>query len=290
MESWPDDRYDAESSPDVLLTDGADEIAIEIKQLTDGESFHTHGGALQSLYEGLAPDSARSYMLFPPPSIRLPLDRTLVKQIRPRIASAATELRVGKAVEVPIPRRATVRFLGQSDVGFVKCFHARSDDVRAVSREVTGSYLLEDSGGPDHQFLSEERRLSFYQALTRACRDSERGERAEVEWFEEWELRRGEDSDKGEGGVLVFAAVGVFLESAAIESVDKAIRSAKKKFEAKKWARRQAVALHAGEQQQELSPALFGSAIARLEAADVQPLDSVFLVSGTHVRSFNFTR
>ena len=37
MESWPDDRYDAESSPDVLLTDGADEVAIEINTEPFGE-------------------------------------------------------------------------------------------------------------------------------------------------------------------------------------------------------------------------------------------------------------
>ena len=169
------------------------------------------------------------------------------------------------------------------------CLHPRSDDVQAVSPEVTGVYLLEDDG-PDHQFLSGERRSSFHQAIRQACEKSNQCERAEVEWFEEWKLIRTEDSVEGEGGVIVVATVGAFIEAAAIESVDKEICSAKKKFEAKTWAVVSAVALHAGEQQHELSFALFESAIARLEAADVQPIDAVFLVGGARVRQFNFTK
>lgn len=79
------------------------------------------------------------------------------------------------------------------------------------------------------------------------------------------------------------------LESAAIESVNKALRSAREKFEAKRWAARTAVALHAGEQQHQLSPASFETAIAGLKAASVEPLNLVFFVKGEHVRQFDST-
>lgn len=289
VESWLDDEYPSEPSPDVVLSDGTDDIAIEFKQLTDGTSFHTYDWAQRSLYERLAPDSTRVFTLLPPPSIRLPLDPGLVEQIRSRIAVAATDLQVGGSATVLIRRRATVRFLQQSHDGLVICLHARSDDVRAVSPQVSGLYLVEDDG-PDHQFLSGERRLEFHRALSQACEESKHSEQAEVEWFEEWELRRDEDSVEGGGGVLVIAVVAEFLEAAAIESVKRELGRAKKKFEGRKWAGRSAVALHAGEQQHTLSPALFQATISGLEPADVQLLDSLFLVSRNRVGQFNFPR
>ena len=286
VKDWLDDQHQNERSPDALLTDGADVIAIEIKQLTDGDTFHTYDSAQQSLFRRLGPDTIRSYVLLPPQSIRLPLKSKWVKMIEYQIAKAAQELGVGETVELLIPRRATLRFLRQSDAGLIFCHHARGEDVLVVSSGVRGLFFLEDGGEPGHQFLSEESRAAFQKASKRACEDSERDGQADIEWCEEWGLRRVEDSAKGQGGVQVMAAVAGFLESAAIESVDKAIREAKKKFEAKKWAGRTAVALHAGEQQHELTPALFENAIARLEAADLHPLDLVFLVNGEQVRSW----
>jgi hypothetical protein len=289
VKDWFDDRHNNESSPDPLLTNGTDDLAIEIKQLTDGKCFDKHDRAQQSLYRRLAPDAVGHYALLPPPSLRLPLDRSLLKKLKPQVAIAATDLQPGGSAIVLVPRQATLRLVGPSQVGLVMCLHPRGDEVRAVSPDVTGFYFLED-GGPDHQFLSEECRLSFHQALKRACEESKRSGQAEVEWFEEWKLTRTEDSAEGAGGMLVVAAVGDFPEAAVIESVDKAICGARKKFKAQKWAGRSAAALHAGEQQHELSPALFRSALERLNPADVKPLDIVFFVSGEDVRQFNFLR
>ena len=187
---------------------------------------------------------------------------------------------------LPIPRRGTVRFYGQANVRHVDCEHAQSDEISAVFPEVNGLFILEDDGEPDHQFLTEASRSAFRRALKQACEDSKLDGRAAIKWCEEWTLLRDQDPTEGEGGVLVIAAVADFLESAAIESVDKEIRAARKKFTAKTWAGLTAVALHAGEQQHELTPALFENAIARLEAADLHPLDLVFLVNGEQVRSW----
>ena len=287
--AWLDAQHDNEPNPDVLVSDGRECVAIEIKQLTDGDNFQTHGEVLLSLSRKLAPDSTRSYALVPPPLTRLPLKRGWVKRIKSAIATGARELQVGEAVDIPILRRATVKFFPRSDVGAVLCQHTGGDEVRGVSPKVKGLFLLEDYGEPDHQFLSEERRTAFQRKLSQACRTSKRDGQAEVEWYEEWTLWRDEDSVDGKGGVLVITAVADFLESAAIRSLKKAIQAARQKFATKKWAGRTAVALHAGEQQHVLSLDFFATAIAGLQAADVQPLDSAFLVTGTHVRQFNFT-
>ena len=287
MKRWLDDRHDQERNPDVLLTDGTDDIAIEIKQLTDGDIFHNYKWDQHSLYRRLAPDPVGNYILLPPPSIGFRLDSSLLGKLKSQVAIAATGLRPGGFGIVLVPRRATVRLFTPSDTGFVTCLHAQSDDVRAVSPGVAGGYLLEDDG-PNHQFLTEQRRLSFHAKLKQACKKAKQRDRVEVEWFEEWKLIRTEDSVEGRGGVMVLSVVGGFLEAAAFESVDTAICGARKKFKARKWARRSAVALHAGEQQHELSFALFESEIANLEAADVQPIDVVFLVDAARVRQFNF--
>lgn len=282
---WLDDRHVDEPSPDVLLTDGTRTLAVEVKQLTDGEAFDGYDRAQQSLYERLAPNATGVYTLIPPPLVTLPLSPTLVSQMKTRIATAAIRLQVGGSAKVSVPREATLRFVSQSDVGVVLCQHPQSDEVRAVSPEVAGVYFLEDDG-PPHQFLSDESRLSFCRAVMRASTESMRAGRATVSWFEEWDLLRHEDAVEGEGGVIVTAVVTDFLESAAMESVATAISAAKKKFKAKQWAARSAVALHAGEQQHQVSLTFYVDAITGLKAADVQPVQSVFLVGRTYVREF----
>ena len=136
-----------------------------------------------------------------------------------------------------------------------------------------------DDDGPPHQFLSHKSRLSFHRALKRASVESTRAGKAAVSWLEEWNLLRHEDA--AGGGVSVTAVVTDFLESAARESVTKSISAARKKFEAKQWAAHLAVALHADEQQREVPLSFYADAITDLKAADLQPLQSVFLVGAT---------
>ena len=291
MQCWLDDPHQDKPSPDVLLANGSDSITLEIKQLTDGDTFRKYEEAQQSLYESLAPNRDRSFELLPPPSIRLPITRSLLRKIRPRIATAATGLAVGASTMVSVPRQATVRYYPRPDgAGFIHCSHASSDEFLAVSPGVSGAFFVEEGDGPDHQFLTEECRSAFRRKLKQACRLSQRSGQAELRWSEEWELRRGVDPVAGEGGVHVAAIAADFMESAAIQSVKKEIAAAKEKFATKEWAGCAAVALHAGEQQHQLSPSLFADAVATLEPADVEPLVLVFLVSGDAVREFTPSR
>ena len=79
-----------------------------------------------------------------------------------------------------------------------------------------------------------------------------------------------------------------FLENAAIESVDTAIEHARRKFSKREWAKRTALALHAGERQRGVPLVLIEAVVDRLGAADVRPLDSVFLLSSQGIRCFEF--
>ena len=79
------------------------------------------------------------------------------------------------------------------------------------------------------------------------------------------------------------AIVFDFLESAAKESVNKAIGDAKRKFESRGWANHAVVALHAGEQQFELSLPTIKETISGMTAEEIRPIDLIFLVEDKHV-------
>ncbi len=55
-DTWLDFGRDAERSPDVLLSDGVNKIAMEITQLTAGQRFEDHDITEYSLHRKLAPD------------------------------------------------------------------------------------------------------------------------------------------------------------------------------------------------------------------------------------------
>ena len=286
VQSWLDESCDSGPSPDALLSDGSEQVALEIKQLTDGSPFHEYGVASYSLYKGLHPNqhNQRQLVLYPPLSIRIPLDQKLVKLLRRRIADANREIPVGASRIVKIPRRGTVEFIRPSDRGFIACRHVKREYLQAPSAMVEGIYFLRDTESFDHQFLTDECRTRFQLELVRACAMSRIIGEATIEWSEEWRLERLADVAEGQGGVSVIAFTAGFLESAAIESVNCAISKAKSKFQIGLNYSRIAVALHAKEQQSEVPLSCFESAIAALTATDVHPVDLLYLVCGNQVQ------
>ena len=152
---------------------------------------------------------------------------------------------------------------------------------------VDGLYFLHDDGGPRHKFITEGCRTAFFRKLEEVCAEiRQKGQDAhsDIQWTEEWELRKIRDIPNDTGGVLVVGMAADFLESAAIESLKKEIEKGKHKFEKRRWARRSAIALHAGKQQREVPPSYFYDALTELERTVVHPLDLVFLVSEGQVR------
>ena len=288
MDEWLDDLNDSEPTPDVVLTNGVDCIAVEIKQLTDGEIFHRSNRIYKSLCKRLAPESGGEFALFTP-TIRSGLDPKLISQLRNNIADVSPHLETGQTTVISFSRQATIEYCGEANVGYVICSHTHGEFMPIYLQGVSGTYFLNDDG-PNHNFITHACREAFQRRLKHACEKSLRDGPSQVEWAEEWGLKKLRDLPKHESEVSVegwFTAD--FLESAAIESITKEIEKGKRKFEG--WTRggRLAVALHAGEQQREVSPCYFYDALTKLERTDVHPLDLVFLVSKDQVYPFEFT-
>ena len=224
---WLDQGSDTERSPDVRLSDGTDEIALEITRLTAGRRFDEYDYAQYSLYRRLAPGGAGNFTLFPPPLLELPLDKKVEHSLKAPIKAATEHLGVRGWGTVLVPRKATVSYIHPRNDLPMFCLHAESDHFDGFSNEVEGAFQLQDGGTPPHQFLTEECRRSFHDALLRACLVSKRSGHAPIEWYEEWRIYRSEDARDGEGGVMVSAFAADWVESAAIESVDKALAHAK---------------------------------------------------------------
>lgn len=281
---WLDSGRDSERSPDVRLCEETDSIAMEITRLTAGKRFDEYDYAQSSLYRRLAPTGAGNFTLFPPPLLELPLDGKLMRSLKAPIRAASKSLAVREWGIVLVPREATVRYIHPRNDVPMFCLHAAGDHFDGFSNGIEGAFQLQDGGTPPHQFLTEKCRRSFHDALLRACLESKRNGQAPIEWREEWKIYRGEDAKDGRSGVVVSAFVSDWVESAAIESVDKALGHAKEKFEAKPWGSRAAVALDASEVRGHISPEAFAWAIEELETDQVGPIDVVFLVVGESIR------
>ena len=280
---WLDDESPSMRSPDVLLSDGTSTMALEIKQLTDGEEFQSYSDAHRSLSGSLTPPTGGRFYLIPPLGTHLPLDRELAQRLRPRVAAAAEELVIGGSAPIPVERKAELRHVGEGD-GFITCEHLGTE-VRSLSAVVPGNFYLVDGGGPSHKFVTEGRRRAFRRAIHRACEASMRDGTAELEWCEEWELRRVEDSSDGRSGVSVIAVASDDPLAAAVEAVSKAVDATKPKFK-QQWAERAALALHAGQIGGFLTMDDFENALGALDAAAVRPIDVIFLVGDGDIREF----
>ncbi len=282
-DEWLDDTDNSEPTPDAVLTNGLEYIAVEIKQLTDGETFHTNNWKYISLCKQLAPDSGGEFLLCTPPIINSGLDRKLISQLRNNIADAAPRLETGQSTVISFSRQATIEFCGEANVGYICCTHAHGEFMPIDIQGVSGTYFLKDDG-PRHKFITPACREAFELSLKHACEKSLRIGRSQVEWAEEWELKKLRDLPNNESTVSVPSFVNAdFLEGAAIESVTREIEKGKRKF--KGWTRggRLAVALHAGEQQRQVSPSCFNSALTMIDPTVLHPLDMVFLVSKEQV-------
>ncbi len=289
VKKWNDDLENGVPSFDLRLTDGLEDVLVEVTRLTDGPEFSGHDENVESLFRSLAPDPERSYCLFLPPPFLVRLDRRQARQLKRSIKCAAIELRVGDKVPVPIARRGTLKLIGEAVPGYIACHHGDNWLLDEFSSEASGVYFLYDDWRFDHQFLTAECQAEYRRRLVKACLQSREKGPIEVEWQEEWELQRLRDPAKGEGGVLVISFVADFIESAAIQSVHQGLEHGKEKLQMGRDEAKAAIALHAGEHQHTLSLKQYEDAITSLSATDVWPLDKVFLLDGDRVhRCFNY--
>lgn len=285
-----DEEHPSEPSPDVLLTNGSQEIVLEIKQLTDGDFLDRRRVAELYLQRALAPKTGGVFRLHPAPGMVLPFAKETVEHLKDVVPGIACELEIGKSAPVPVERHAVVRCIDKDSGSFVSCAHVRTGTVvRSLNGDVGGTYYLDDAGQPEHEFITEERRTAFRGVLRTACEDAAVGDPAELDWEEAWELTKLRTTEEGEGVVSIFGVAIADPEVAAVEAVEKAIAAAKRAFSAQDWEPMSAAALHAGEIGWVLDRSEFERALSVLTPADVCPLDIVFLVDEDGVREFLFS-
>ena len=284
-----DDEHPSGPSPDVLLASDAGEIAVEIKRLTDGEVFDRHDVATRSLQRSLAPKTGGRFRLHPSRGVHLPVDKDLERRLRRIVPEIAAGLSVGESTGIPVRRQALVRCVEAKQGHFVSCWHHQTgDEVRRLSGDVDGTFYLDDADQPEHQFFSEECRLTFREVLRDACAASSLSGSSAVEWGEEWRLERVGDAPDGGSGVSLVRVAVDDPDAAAVGAVSKAVDDAKAKFVQADWAPLSAVALHVGERGWVLRWENYERAVSDLTAADVNPLDVVFLVADDCVRQFDY--
>ncbi len=278
-----DDEYPSEPSPDMLLSNGVDEIAVEIKRLTDGEYLTAFFTKLHWLQDRLAAGVDGRFWLIPQRGVEFPLSGELVSRLIDIVPGIAASLAVGESAPVPVAQRHAVLHRLRDDGSAIHCSHG------AIAVDAEGVFYLDDDDLPQHRPVTDRSERAFHAELRRASAAARLHDRAEASWCEEWELRKVADGrDGGAGGVAILKGAVGDVRDAAAEAVRKAVMDARNKFSGRKWAPGAAVALHVGEAGWVLDAEAFDDAVSDFPASDVGLLDVVFVVAADHVHAFRF--
>lgn len=236
-----DEQFPETPSPEVIVSNGEATAAVEVKGLHGDSEYLAYSESLTSLARSLAPPGGGHFVLNPAPGVFLPLDLRTRRVLRREIERVAPALGPGDQGVVRIPRSGTISVGRETGAAIATCMHNSAGGLLAQIESAmgAGSLLLVDEA-PDHRdlvehsFITEEARSSFVESVLRAWRKRLAEGSAEAEWFEEWQLFRGED---GEGSVDVIATTRARNVSGANqEAVDLVLDSAVRKFEQRRWA------------------------------------------------------
>lgn len=233
-----DDQFQADASPEALISNGSKTAAVEVKRLMGDAEFQTYLQSSFSLERYLAPSSGGCYTLNPALDFRLPMELRFRRHVKKEIERVAATLAPGQSGAIHIPRKAHVTLANDSMPGFIYCCHNSTGlIVREVSTRLAGAFWLVDEGQWEHSFVTLEAKAAFHNALVASCQATLKGDDGSVSWVEEWELIRGEEDGSSESGVWLIAVTKArsVLGSVA-ENVDIMLEKAKRKFETMHWA------------------------------------------------------
>lgn len=189
-----DETHRSEASPEVLVSNGSTTAAIEVKRLIGDDEYLTYLESMFSLEKYLAPSCGGYYVLNPALDFRLPMEPPFRRYVRREIERVAPSLAREQAGAIRIPRQAVLSLSRSSGPGFVYCCHNSTGQiVQDVSSRITGAFFLVDDHLWEHEFVTDEARSAFQNALVAACEKRAQGDLALFNWMEEWELTRGSD-------------------------------------------------------------------------------------------------
>ena len=284
-DSYPDELYPGESTPEVIATNGSVTAAIEVKRLTGDSIYQAYVESLLSNQRFLVPSCGGYYTLNPPIDFRLPMDINLRRHVKREIERLALTLRPGGAGAVRVPREGRISLVSESGPPNIFCTHGgpHSEVMQPLLARIDGKFMLVDEG-LEHSFFSDEGRSAFYDAVAAACERRLKGDASPFGWYEEWELTRLEDEKGDEGdkdGVWIIAVTEARdMKESVAECVYAMLKNALRKFAERRWADLHVVVLD----RLTYAPERFvAEAMAALEPDEVRDVNFVLLVDGDSV-------
>jgi hypothetical protein len=268
-----EDQHRQERSPEVLISNGEIEAAVEVKALIGSEADQMNLASIRSLDRYLKPSCGGHYHLFPCVDFRTPLDMGFAKRLKAEIDRVAPRLRIGEVGPIRIPRRGRLRCYADRKQSHFYCSHNYRFGA-CLPTDLHGIFWLMDDGEWEHKFLTDRARDDFARALVSACERIRSGGETILAWDEEWELLpTGSDRD----GVWICAATDAQdVPSVAVQALGRAVRDGMQKFATRRWAELHVLVI---DNRGVLLPAGMAEAIAtRLEPADQQVLDLLLLI------------
>jgi hypothetical protein len=232
-----DDTHQSDPSPEALVSNGSKTAAIEVKRLIGDDEYLTYIESMFSLEKYLTPSCGGHYSLGTALDFRLPMEPRFRRHVKKEVERVAPTLAPEQTGAIRIPRQAHVSLIKDSGPGYIYCCHTSTGHfVQEVSSRLAGVFLLVDDGQWEHEFVTEEAKKAFQEALVAACEIRLQGDLAPFAWTEEWPLTRG--SDEGtQSGVWLIAVTGArSVQGSVAEAVDIMLEKAKQKFEERRWA------------------------------------------------------
>jgi len=241
VESYPDELYPTEPTPEVIVTNGNVKAAIEVKRLTGDSIYQAYKESLLSNQTHLTPSCGGYYTLSPPIDFRLPMNINTRKQVKQEIERLAPTLQPGAIGAVRVPRQGHIALISESGPPYICCRHhtAFSEIMQPLFDRLTGKFMLVDEG-VEHSFVTDEGRAAFFDAVVAACQRRLKGDASPFSWYEEWELRRidvGEEEGDSQDGVWIMTCTEARdVRESVAECIYYVLEKAIKKFAVKRWA------------------------------------------------------
>jgi hypothetical protein len=241
-----DDRKLQEPTPEVIVSNGNNIAAIEVKRLIDSVT-QNYIANLLSNERFFAPSCGGSYYFCPPLGFEFPMAHGVRRIVKREIERVAPTLSSGQKGTINIPRQGRVSLIAESGPPAIYCCHGNrySELMSHIMEKITGRFMLVDDK-LEHSFITQKCKDAFAEAVVAACMKCLQGNNSDFKWYEEWELVR---TDMGDGvshdGVWVLAASSAHsLQASTEQCVHAVLDNAMRKFKrTPPWAEIQVIVL-----------------------------------------------
>ena len=123
IESYPDDLYPSEPTPEVIVSNSSVSAAIEVKRLTGDSMSQVYRESLLNNQKYLVPSCGGYYTLNPPVDFRFPMAIALRKLVKKEIERVAPGLSCGESGVIRIPRYGHIALHSETGPSFLHCVH-----------------------------------------------------------------------------------------------------------------------------------------------------------------------